>query len=405
MFSPRDLTSRQSVTVLGIAITACLATLFVLVGLTAERPVESSTTPLRVRRVPLRLSQEVPRFPILTESDHARLAEAMELSGVAPVPPAGLLHLLKADGLSGCYRRRDIASGHQIVELLTNDQRGSAYFGSSIMKRTTDGVRYELTSSRRASVRGLGESHRDQCLATFGEIGLSLGTRIVLDGVELRLSDVLNDSIASFHLDQAELSWTVTAYMHYLQPGSTWTNRFGQTYSFDDLAAELLSRDLESASCGGTHILCALALMARVQCRHRLLSHEQAQRVASRLENYVGRSVGAQGSDGAWSNGWFSQEKPDDRRGPTSGEQKVLLTGHIVEWLMLLPDELRPPPEVYHRAALWLYRAVSVATDNDWRDHYCPYVHAAVSLRKLSIVRVQRAEVVAEEKSGSGASA
>src|SRR5207302_3298465 len=97
------------------------------------------------------------------------------------------------------------------------------------------------------------ELHRDQTLAAFAELGLPLSFTLQGDGGTGTLRDVLDDSLANFHLGQKELAWTALAYALYLPPVKSWINRYGERFGFDQLVSEMLDRPLDAESCGGTH--------------------------------------------------------------------------------------------------------------------------------------------------------
>ena len=59
---------------------------------------------------------------------------------------------------------------------------------------------------------------------------------------------------------------------------------------------------------------------------------------------------------------------------------KLLVTGHQLEWLALAPDEVQPPRETVIRAAQWLARTLTEMDQKDLVDAYGPYTHAARAL-------------------------
>jgi hypothetical protein len=153
--------------------------------------------------------------------------------------PSLCLHLLHLYGLEETFPYSDVESGTKLLDMLTNDRIGQPFFGVAPLIRTRSGIRFQGEPGLRAS-----ESHRDQCLASFGELGLPLSYPLLVDGQNHTLRDVLCDSVANFHLKQAELNWTALAYILYLPPSRKWVNRYGEQYSFDDVVRNLLHRPL-----------------------------------------------------------------------------------------------------------------------------------------------------------------
>ncbi len=76
----------------------------------------------------------------------------------------------------------------------------------------------------------------------------------------------------------------------------------------------------------------------------------------------------------------LSEERPDQEYETL---ELVDVTGHDLEWLLMLPAEWQPDPLVFERAANYLAAALAAAKDRDLRYEYCPFSHAARSLRLL----------------------
>ena len=149
-----------------------------------------------------------------------------------------LLHLLRVHGKSGRVEGGEPSSGEAILKLFTDERAGASYFGQSPLVRTASGVRFPTQEKPPIDDRSL-EQHRDQTLAAFGELGLPLSHPLNLGDRPASLRDVLRDSIANFHPRQEEIAWTAMAYALYLPPIRAWVNRYGERFTFDDLADEL----------------------------------------------------------------------------------------------------------------------------------------------------------------------
>ena len=83
-------------------------------------------------------------------------------------------------------------------------------------------------------------------------------------GKPFTLHDLVADSIANFHLGQEEIEWTALTYISWLPPERQWTNKFGETFTFDQLATELMRRRFEEATCVGSHVVQAMVVLLRV---------------------------------------------------------------------------------------------------------------------------------------------
>lgn len=198
------------------------------------------------------------------------------------------------------------------------------------------------------------------------------------------------------------MEWTSIALALYLPPARSWTNRFGETFTFDDLAKELLDRPSERASCYGTHLFYGLTLLLRVheECVP-ILSDAMAKRVRERIENVVAVVIQMQMENGAWYNQWDLELRAGPRTlasTPVDEDPSLLATSHIAEWLMYLPSDLQPPRHVFVNSAMWLLKTVREATpEQKWRG-FCPCTHSICVLRRLSTIDAVSANSI--EKAG-----
>jgi hypothetical protein len=292
------------------------------------------------------------------------------------------LHLLRLYGW-GSMPGPHFTSGRDVLAALTDLATSERYFGEPAFFPTRGGIRYRPVVI--ASGNGA-ENHRDVCLATFAEAGLPLSAEFTTPKETFHLRDLLRDSVENFHLQQKELPWTAIAYALYRHPGSRWTNKFGETFGWDDLTEKLLAAPFERGSCGGTHLLYALTVIRRVEGPDRSLSAAIRTRLDERLKAVIGFASARQAADGHWSADWWTEasSKPagDNRKINDSTFTWQLITGHLLECLTLAPPELQPPADVYRRAARWLCR---VLPDDriDNKVSICPRTHAVCAVRNL----------------------
>jgi hypothetical protein len=294
------------------------------------------------------------------------------------------LHVLRAHGTSGRLERRFVSS-ESILELLTDDEAARREFDQPPMVATRSGFRYALIGGKGRNE----ESHRDQVLSTMAELGVPLSHPVRVAGGRFQLAETLKDSMANFHLGQEEISWTATAYALYW-PAQEWTNRFGERFSFDGLARELLSRPLNRASCGGTHLLSSMTILARADEERSLLSSEIRDRLRDRLKQCAAVAVRHQDADGSWPSDWNNDLLPEGKRKGRSPignrAERLLVTGHLAEWMLYLPREQQVPTEVLTQAGLWLHRRLLEASEEELYRDFCPHVHAACVVRQLASV-------------------
>lgn len=269
-----------------------------------------------------------------------------------------------------------------ILDVLLDNSLARRHLGSPIFFRGDNGVRVidsKLTARGRPS-----EAHRDQLLATFGAVGLPLSQKLKMGDAPITLASVLQDSIANFDLTQKELEWTTLAYLHYLPPQRDWTNRFGERFSFDALARELLHRPLTGASCNGLHILISLAAMMQVDDQLTILSEDAREAIRKRLLVSLEIVIKMQETDGSWAarclyaipgaRPIYSKQVELDIADTTSLRQAI--TSHLIMWLYALPSGFNVPDERVQEAANWLSdRLAEMKSEDLWRQ-YCPVSHS-----------------------------
>jgi hypothetical protein len=300
------------------------------------------------------------------------------------------LHLMRVHGRPAPSARGPSSPETDPLRLLTVAEAGRAYFGHPASVRTRSGVCFPTGTVAAARNDGADEIHRDHTLASFAELGLPLSMPLVVDGGPAELRDVLRDSLANFHLEQKEAAWTALAYALYLPPVRSWTNRFGEQYTFDDLAGALLGSSLQEASCGGIHVIFTLTVLLRADAQEPIFSAAARARLREYLANCVAVATKAQGEDGSWPPTWNTPLLPKATREGLSPEDsavnRLVMTGHLAEWMLYLPDGLRPTDEVLHRAAVWLLAALSARSPADTERDFCPCSHACCVLRQLCFI-------------------
>jgi hypothetical protein len=309
-------------------------------------------------------------------------------TGIKPSSPY-LLHLLRVYGKSGRVEGGEPSSGEAILELFTEEGAGAAYFGRSPLVRTASGVRFPTQERPTIDDRSL-ERHRDQTLAAFGELGLPLSYPLKVGDRPASLRDVLRDSIANFHRRQEEIAWTAMAYALYLPPIGAWVNRYGERFTFDELAGELLRRPMDKESCGGTHLLYALMLLARVDREAPVLSEAARARLVAHLARCVAVVERTQQPDGSWP-AWWNHEllpggHPSEASAIDEDGNRLLMTGHLAEWLLYLPEDVARPRSALTRAGEWLRGRLRAASRQDKEAAVCPYSHAVCVLKQIALL-------------------
>lgn len=293
---------------------------------------------------------------------------------------AGACHILLFYGF-GDTDIFPFASGNEVLKALTHETRATQIFGESPFVVTRHGIRY-LLSSEPLSSRGTGEAHRDQCLATYAALGLSRSTPIMLRGKEYSINDLISESQASFSLEQHEIEWSVLAYTNYLPPLKAWENRFGERITFSAIVEELLGRDLNKHSCGGTHILDALIQIDEADRIHNLLEVGTRKKLVFFINRIIEQIASSQEDDGSFPSRWCSSIQGAS---PKTLISDLLISGHILE--AFSPDKTMRelPPDTSRRALLWIDSTVRSNSYTPTRALICPFTHAVRALRGPSL--------------------
>lgn len=328
-------------------------------------------------RKPQAVHRPLPTTVAASRAGLLRLAPSQQLS------VSQCLHLMLLFGTQARVSRQDHPDEVKVIDIVTDDRFAGDFLPSACFVTTTFGVRFVAPMSPGVGDSRGSEAHRDQVLATFGVLGIPLTQRIMIKGAAHELKEALADSISAFHSAQNELSWTAIAYLSYVLPRTDWKNRFGDIYSFDDIAIALLQADLRVSSCGGTHVLQALARLLAVSREDEdegVLNAQVAHSIESRLRGFVDAAECSQLPDGSWGADWqvsvfghLSNELIETRH---AASVKVLMTGHMVEWFNMLPCSLQPTELTTTRVREWLRSWAESARNENYWDEFCPYTHA-----------------------------
>ena len=299
--------------------------------------------------------------------------------------PSLCLHLMKIRGIHAklALGPEEATETVSLINVIFDKRLGTKHFGRPALVETRYGLRFptfEYGYGHRSD-----ESHRDQCLAMLAELGIPLSYSFTFNDKAFTLRDVLRDSIANFHLEQEELPWSAVAYALYLPPERSWTNRFGMHISFDNVVHALMKRPLANASCGGSHLFYALTILARADQQHPILSPEVRVETWEHLRRLVHLAARCQSRDGSWGSGWHQalHVSPEDSSPPVSVDtgDRLVITGHLSEWMLYLPEQLAVPESLLRRSSFWLSAHLDATSEEQFWDNVCPFTHAICTVR------------------------
>jgi hypothetical protein len=279
-----------------------------------------------------------------------------------------------------------------MLEMILDYEQSRANFqGQATLIDTREGVRCRDVVPRDASKQPERQAHPDQLLAVLAELGVPLSYPVRTAGGLRSVQHLLQDTLANFDPKQREIEWSALAFSLYLPRQRSWVDKYGTVHTFDDLAKELMARPFTgNAACGGTHLLYSLTVMLRADHMEPFLGLDTRKELRSHLARLATGLVRTQSADGTYGLRWHEQIQqgtPAYPGRPGGTWSEVLVTGHHLEWLMLLPPDLLPPRDCFLRATRWLQVRLLAASDDDLLNHYCPFSHAARTLILLMTPR------------------
>jgi hypothetical protein len=190
-------------------------------------------------------------------------------------------------------------------------------------------------------------------------------------------------ALRDFNLSRHEYEWTAIAYARYGFPLKRWKNKFGETISVDDLVDLLLEKPPGVGPCNGLHRLEALVVLYRADEQAHVLSLGTRKKMLQYMQQMSALLVESQTDAGYWTRNWPQGAAGQNDEKATIYD-KLLVTGHQLEWLALAPEAVQPPRESIVRAGRWTLKTILEMSDKDLAEHYGPFSHAA---RALSLWR------------------
>jgi hypothetical protein len=293
---------------------------------------------------------------------------------------------------------RNLNTEKVLTRLLDNSAFEQAYGGVPFVIATPYGARFSETAWDPAEVdKRTREAHVGQMLSILAELGTPLATELTTSDGSATLADVVADSVANFTWDQ-ELYWIGQALVMYLPPEQvSWENKFGESFSFEALAERLLSAPPgESGPCGGTHALYTLAVMLQAQLHH---PGVLCQTLETKIEQYMRAAsialTASQSPDGSWIRNWSAARTKtvSETRGPAFAPPEydpIWITGHILEYQVLLPEHLRLSEARLTRAAAYILKQMGAIPPEAIQAHACAYTHGIHAIQALGYADSRR---------------
>ncbi len=280
-------------------------------------------------------------------------------------------------------------SGAEMVEILTHHPSYSSAYTSETPPLISDTPeKLDLRVAGKNAKFGKSASrHHDHWLACLAESGIGLDHKIQTVRREIYLRDLLVQAIQDFRLDDREYEWSAMIFAYFMPDQKMWTNDMERRMKFDLIAKRLMRANDRLGVCNGTHRLYALALLVQLHQQNQVLSPDLFDRVCARLKSVSNTLVASQEDNGGWNRRWSEGENARDGKDTSTTVDKILVTGHQLEWLSICPQEIQPPRENLVRAGQWLVDAVCESSNETIAEHYTFYSHVVGALSNWRSIR------------------
>ncbi len=301
----------------------------------------------------------------------ARDAPAASAGSVSPGEPIVTAHVEpRAEALSGAAMRQ-LLLDHRVFRQRYSDQTAPLLIdqpGGRVSVRVQQGP--------------ASSSHYDHTAACLAEVGTPADFPVFTPRRQTTFATLIDSALDGFRLNQVEYEWTALLAALYLPPAKGWRTSEGQYVSFDHLARRILREPLSRGVCAANHRMHALVVLLRIDEEHSILEPDTRAATIAFLSDVTRRLVASQHADGYWDLGWYrgDGESQDTRTSGTALGDRILATGHPLEWWALAPREVLPPRATIVAAAQWLYRTIDALSDDEVDRYYTYLTHAGRAL-------------------------
>lgn len=270
-------------------------------------------------------------------------------------------------------------SGEELRGIVTDHRRFAELYGSQQAPFLMDGpagVRIRVQEGLASA------SHFDHTVGGLAEVGTPLDFPVVTSTHATTFRAMVAQALADFSLNQIEYEWTALTMIEFLPPGNRWIDSEGQEITFDRLAHRLMREDVPRGVCFGNHRLHTLVMFLRIDDQNHVLTPAVRAEVIAFLADKTARLVRHQHADGFWDGKWPERPAVDSKEN-VSGDavaDRILATGHALEWWALAPIECHPPRETLAKAGQWLVRTIDALTPEQTEAYYTYLTHAGRAL-------------------------
>ncbi len=294
-------------------------------------------------------------------------------------------HNLRFWGSEAKFDDPTFVSGEDMRQLLTKQAAFEGLYGKDEKPLLIDvpggGVRVREFEGKASA------SHDDHTMACLAEAGTTLNYPVVTPERETTFRALVEQSLRDFSLNQVEYEWSSLTYALFVTT-DRWITTEGQEISFDMMARRIMRQRMPQGVCMGNHRLHSLVMLLRVDEEHQdILSEDVRSEIIDYLTQRTVMLVQHQHSDGFWNRDWPFETPATSEPTTIEGDRlsdRIIVTGHALEWWALAPPEVHPPRHVLAAAGQWLVREIDKLSDDGIRQNNSFLSHAG---RALSLWR------------------
>ncbi|GIX03938.1 MAG: hypothetical protein KatS3mg113_0944 [Planctomycetaceae bacterium] len=342
--------------------------------------------PPQPQRTPLHIGPLYNQPSVVNDEQLSRILHKLRPSFRGPKPKINYVdHALRFWGVEASFESDDTYSGHELRELLLDHRVFAEAWGPKakpfLLPETRD---QQSLLAFRTKAGQASASHVDHTLAGLAEVGTPIDFPVITPQGEMPLQAAFEQSLREFSLNQEEYEWSTLVYLHYLPQVKGWYTQEGQLVTWDRLAERLMRQRLALGVCFGQHRLHTLTMLLRADETHGLLTEAMRNHVKRHLQDATQRLVHTQHAEGYWDASWPGTEwdgepfKSNNPLGPQA--DRLLVTGHVLEWWALAPADCLPEIDVVQRAAQWLVREIDTLLPAQVQRYYPFLTHAGRAL-------------------------
>lgn len=290
-------------------------------------------------------------------------------------------HAFRMWGPDALFDDPEALSGAELRDLLLNHDEFAKVWPNNppflVKTKTGPSIRYK--EGRETA------SHIDHSLASISETGISRDYPVRTSEEDTTFGELVRTSLRDFSLDEMEYEWSTLAYALFLPPVKSWYTTEGQELNWDRIADRLMREAVDQGVCFSQHRHHSLVAVLRAHDEvGPILSPTGRKRVIGYLTAVSRLLVRSQHERGYWDDQWYAGKQAtthaDDALTGDTLTNRLVATGHTMEWLALAPEEVLPPRENLTRAAQWIVRTLEQLDIEQIKNQYAFASHAADAL-------------------------